>query len=93
MHRCYGGGAIISTSASMPKEDRMVKLCELTFSPFGPGGPIGPGGPACPCREQTACEETRKSCLTEGPLWFPARSRRPCVVHPSFGGTHASWQR
>lgn len=50
------------SSAFVPTEDKMAKLCELTFSPFGPGGPIGPGGPMCPCGEQTACELTGKSC-------------------------------
>lgn len=87
------GNRLYISSASMPMSDKMDKLCELTFSPFGPGGPIGPGGPACPCGEEMACEETGKSCLTEGPPWFPARSPKPCVVHPSFRGTHGSWQK
>lgn len=76
------------SSASMPTEDKMVNLCELTFSPFGPGGPIGPGGPVCPCGEQTACELTGKSCLMEGPSWFPDRTHVLCV-----GRTHGSWRR
>lgn len=85
MHGGYSSGTIISF-----KGNEMDKHPELTFSPFGPGGPIGPGGPACPCGEQTAHEEAGKSCGTESPPWFPARSHKPWVMYASFGGTRGS---